>query len=278
MELDVFEQQKYHLNEFGFDARFRDAYFKFLDGENGQGGVINKYHDLVRAEKWKGVLSLGFSSEGRLPDFHPRSAQEYDELEAHSEEIDAEMRSDAEAENSDLGEAVSSAIDSVRKESNEQQENQQPGVWLNGQWYPTNPTKIPLPAPQVPLPAAPAPQTDPYLYAKAYRDLALKACESPASISQGDFDALGPFPMINGIPGAGDFAATLSGCARFVFDRMMEANRPGGRLNGAMITRWVADSQPRRPVSPPVIRPPREPVEPKDPCFQDPGSPRGCTN
>lgn len=145
------------------------------------------------------------------------------------------------------------------------------------------PVSVPSPSPSfsVPPPTQPfimPPPMNPYLLLRAFRDLAVKACQSPENITQADFDRIGSFPTSMAIPGAEDFAAALSGCTRLVFDRMMEANRPGGQLTGAMVARWAVDSQPRQPVTPPVVRRPREPVEPKDPCFQDPGSPRGCTN
>lgn len=143
----------------------------------------------------------------------------------------------------------------------------------------------PAPAPQAPPPVVhlpppptqvpPARDMDQFLLARAFRNLAVKACSGPGPIVQSDFDDIDSFPTRSEAYGAAAFAAGLSGCARYVFDRIMAANRPGGRLTGSLLAGWAADWRPTQVVPPPTRR--REHEKPRDPCFQEPGSPRGCT-
>lgn len=123
-----------------------------------------------------------------------------------------------------------------------------------------------LAPPPLPVAPAPLPMRDPHDQVRAYRDLAVKACQNPANIAQADFDRLGGVPPPGPIPGATAMAGSLTGCPRYVFDRMIGANQASERLTGAMLTQWVGEALPR----PPVYRAP--PIDPDkdhsrvDPC------------
>jgi hypothetical protein len=140
----------------------------------------------------------------------------------------------------------------------------------------------PAPVPLQPAPLPPSQRLAPldiYWQARAVRNLALKACQSPANISDDDIATLGGFPTGSEILNAANFAASLSGCSLFVFNRIIATNHPGAKLTGPMILRWATDSK-SHPVTHPAspARGRDEPPDRDDGCSggEDAWHPRHC--
>lgn len=110
------------------------------------------------------------------------------------------------------------------------------------------PPASPLRAPP-PLSGVPPPPMDNYKQVRGIRALAVKACETPDGILREDFFEAGLLNSLGEVYGAADVGKNLSGCPRFVFDRIIEFYRAGKTINQNVLTQWAAQSR-IVPVSP----------------------------
>lgn len=112
-------------------------------------------------------------------------------------------------------------------------------------YFHSPPSVPPPPSFSVPPPPArvPPPPLDNYKQVRGIQELALKACGSPDAISVDDLFEAGLLTSSGEVYGAADAAANLSGCQRFVFDRIIEFYRSGKRVNRDILVQWAAQSR-----------------------------------
>lgn len=129
---------------------------------------------------------------------------------------------------------------------------------------------VPSPPPAVPL--------DSFWLARAYKDLASKACSGTNTLTDADVESSRVYSTGLSVPGAAEIRDTLAGCALYVFDNLVSANQRRQTISARIINDWAAGF--RSPSSgAPIIddeKPPRDRGGKN--CGRDkPGDPSWCT-